>query len=246
MAIEQYTYWSVTINNPDDNDYLIVKNPNAKYIREVVWTPEVGEEGTRHIQGWIRLQRNQSQAFVKKLYPRAHIKPCRKDDYNENCHQYAQKDDNTTAGAHHITLNDPMPAADTALYQVLQTSFDEIIQLDKKLKDVNEHEGPYVVLQSLTLKHLRTDFQEKKMVSEKAGLEKIFCSPTYERMKQKFWREILYRYIHTNTDAQHSNASTTQVEDREGDSDSYEESEASSVEGSDQSSSCETDEEDDF
>lgn len=247
MPIEQYTYWSVTINNPEENDYVLVRNPNPKYIREMVWTPEVGAEGTQHIQAWIRLQRNQGMSFVKKLYPRAHLKPCDKDAYNENCHQYAQKNDETTAGNHHITLNDPLPANDTLLYKVLQRSFERLIEFDKELKSFYEEETVYGFLQRIHLKRLDTEFTERLMVTEKSGLEKIFCSPAYDRMKQRFWKEILIR-IYTNQDALHSDGTAqTQTEGSEGEgSESHEDSEASDSVGPSESGSVSGSETDDF
>jgi len=232
MAIEQYTYWSITINNPDENDYLIVRNPNPKYVREMVWTPEIGgAEGTPHIQGWIRLQRNQSQAFVKKIYPRAHIKPCRKDDYNENCHAYAQKNDETTAGNHHITLNDPLPANDTLLYKVLDAAAERAIQLHGSYQAMWAKYGPQMfMMPEITFKKLETDVIEREMITEKSGLEKIFISPVYEKMKSKYWREILFR---TYTHKQDADDGAQKVANSSGDG-----SETSTVrEGSEESGS---------
>jgi len=84
MKLEQYTYWSMTLNNPTESEMVLVRNPNEKYIRQFVWTPEVGEkEGTPHIQGWIRMQRNVSKTVLIKLYPRASFRPIDKDQYNE-------------------------------------------------------------------------------------------------------------------------------------------------------------------
>lgn len=200
MPIEQYTYWSITLNNPDENDYLIMRNPNAKYIRELVWTREVGAEGTEHIQAWVRLQRNQSLAFVKKLYPRAHLKPTDKDVYNENSHQYAQKNDETTAGNHHITLNDPLPANDSLLYKVLDKGYDIMLEHDQQAQLWHSEGGVHNVIQRIRLTRLYTDVVEREMVVEKSGLEKIFISPVYEKMKQKYWKEILLRLKH-NEDA---------------------------------------------
>lgn len=248
MPIEQYTYWSVTINNPDENDYVLVRNPNPKYIRELVWTPEVGgEKQTPHIQAWVRLQRNQSMSFLSKLYPRGHFKHCDKDVYNENCHQYAQKNDETTAGNHHITLNDPLPANDTLLYQVLQRSFERLIETNKDLRDHFNYEGAYDVIQRICLKQLDTTLTERLMVTEKSGLEKIFCSPAYDRMKQKFWKEILMR-LNITQDAIHSEGSTqTEVEGSQGeDGDSYEESETSHSERSSEGRSIGSSSSDDF
>jgi len=249
MPIEQYTYWSVTINNPDENDYLIMRNPNEKYIRSLVWTPEVGKEGTEHIQAWIRLQRNQGLSFVKKLYPRAHLKPVDKDVYNENTHQYVQKNDDTTAGNHHISINDPLPANDTLLYNVLRRSFDYALANSQRLKDLYEHESMKSVLQALTLKELNTELVEREMVREKAGLEKIFISPAYEKMKRKYWSEILYRlYIQTEdarSTSQRSERSETRSRETQTDSEDYEDSRSTEDEGlSESGSSCDSEEDD--
>lgn len=242
MAIEQYTYWSITINNPDENDYLITRNPNPKYIREMVWTPEVGaKEGTPHIQGWLRLQRNQTRAFVSKLYPRASIKPCKKDDYVENCHQYAQKNDETTAGPHHITLNDPLPAADTILYKVLDAAWDRLVEKDDSLRDRIQHEGLKGELYCpfINLKMLMTEYVEREMVMERSGLEKIFCSPAYDKMKRKYWREIIFRLKYKQNEEGGSNSSQSsksegQQEDTE--SEDYQDGECQTT--TDESASC--------
>ena len=169
------TYWSMTINNPTEADGVIVRNPNEKYIRQLIWTPEVGEDGTPHVQAWLRLQRNQTMAFVKKLYPRAHLKPLTKEGYNENTHAYAQKDDEPTAGHHVISMNDPLPGVDTILYKVLEEAY---------TGEVWSTDTPML---------LATQAVENRMVSERAGLEKLFISGTYDKMKRRFYRQILLR-----------------------------------------------------
>jgi len=246
MPIEQYTYWSVTINNPEENDYLIMRNPNSKYVRALVWTPEVGAEGTEHIQAWVRLQRNQSLAFVKKLYPRSHLKHCDKDAYNENCYQYAQKNDETTAGNHHIELNDPLPAVDSILYKVLDKAWDDMLESNKDLAERSvADKGIYDVIQAITLKRLYTDSVEREMIMERSGLEKIFVSPAYEKMKTKYWREILYRLKH-NKDAstEGDEASHSSKSGRSEVYSDHEESKSTSDEGSSESSGDHSDEED--
>jgi len=211
MPIEQYTYWSMTINNPDENDYLIVRNPNSKYVRELVWTQEVGEEGTEHIQAWLRLQRNQTLSFVKKIYPRGHFKHCDKDAYNENCHQYAQKNDDTTTGNHHITLNDPLPANDTLLYKVLEEGFELLMKHDSMVKLWYDEGGIRNVIPRININRLYTDVVERDMIMTKTGLEKIFISPAYEKMKSKYWREILIRLYKYKEDADLYDEKTTQT-----------------------------------
>jgi len=180
----------MTINNPTEADGVLVRNPNEKYIRQLVWTPEVGEDGTPHVQAWLRLQRNQTLAFVKKLYPRAHLKPLTKEGYNENTHDYAQKDDETTAGHHVISMNDPLPGVDTILYRVLEQAYTE-----------SQHENKGLVQWSQSDMLHRTRTVEDKMVSERAGLEKLFISGTYDKMKRRFYNQILSRIL---TQKQHA------------------------------------------
>jgi len=179
----------MTINNPTENDGVLVRNPNDKYLRHFIWTPEVGKDGTPHIQAWIRLQRNQTMAFVKKLYPRGHFKPITKDDYNANAHAYAQKDDETTAGCHVISMNDPLPGVDTILYRVLEQAY---------TGEEWKTDTPML---------LATQAVENQMVSERAGLEKLFISGTYDKMKRRFYRQIILRL---NTTKQHADEHTAQ------------------------------------
>jgi len=209
MGVEQYTYWSATINNPDANDWIIVMNPNEKYIRQVVYTLEKGEEGTEHIQAWIRLQRNQTFRAVQKLLPRAHLRSCDKDEYNENAYRYAQKNDETTLGNHVITINDPLPNIDTQLYKVLEKAY-ELYDFAKIDRDYWSWRGPHdLTLTQVRIKKMKwVDFRvlteevEGAFVEEKANLEKLFVSGSYEKMKQRFWRNILLRLKYTNNNAQ--------------------------------------------
>lgn len=175
------TYWSMTINNPTETDGVLVRNPNEKYIRQLIWTPEVGADGTPHVQAWIRLQRNQTMTFVKKLYPRAHLRPITKDDYNENTHDYAMKNDDTTAGHHVISMNDPLPAVDTILYRVLH----EMV--------LDHHVDSATIDQSNMLRW--TKEVEDRLVSTRAGLEKLFTSGTYDKMKRRFYNQIISRLL---------------------------------------------------
>lgn len=175
MPIEQYTYWSMTINNPDENDYVLVRNPNDKYIRQLVWTPEEGEkEGTPHIQAWIRLQRNQTFSFMKKLFPRGSFKHCEKDEYNENVHQYAQKNDNTTRGAHVITLNDPLLTIETMMKKVIVKMIEEQDEADDIIDDLELHRR----------------LVQKSLVREDYRNAKFFVSAVYKQMWKEYGHEM--------------------------------------------------------
>ncbi|AXH75267.1 MAG: putative replication-associated protein [Cressdnaviricota sp.] len=199
MKLAQYTYWNMVINNPDENDQVLIENPNDKYVRQLIWTPEKGEEGTPHIQAWIRFQRNVGLSFVKKLYPRGHFRFIEKDDFLRNSIHYAQKEDDTTQGKHHISLMDPLPNNDSLLYQVLKRTFDEVHpSMMEMAVDPARYTHQHGIRDLTTTFHRDITRVEGEMVREKANLEKIFISPTYDRMKKRFWREILYRIYNIN------------------------------------------------
>jgi len=196
MPIEQYTYWSITINNPTEADYLIARNPNEKYVRQFVWTPEEGEAtGTPHIQGWLRCQRNMTRSAVTKLYPRAHLKPCDKDEYNERVHQYAQKDDPTTRGPHMITLNDPLPSVERMLPEIYQFSFDNWVE---------EHAGRRKLdlvsnLENFSYQDIRKwrPVAESSLVRQRGPMyAKVFVSPIFEKLIKKFGEELFLHWKH--------------------------------------------------
>lgn len=200
-SVQQYTFWSVTINNPDDNDLLIVRNPNDRYVRQVVWTNEVGAEGTPHVQMWVRLHRNNSLSLLKRLYPRGHLKGIARDEYNENCHAYAQKDDDTTHGAHVLTNAQGPPDAVNVLQQVIartfQTSYRDSL--------------PYY--RTVPRAELALDIRgsEDWVVMKKPYLAKVLTSSGYKQVVERFihifWdehRKILCQVSSDNTTTQHA------------------------------------------
>lgn len=246
MGIQQYTYWSVTINNPDENDMVLVRNPNDKYVRQFIYTLEEGAEGTPHVQGWCRLHRNQTLTFMKRLYPRANLKPITKDDYNENSHDYAQKNDETTRGKHVISTTETLQTIETIM----------VIVINKMIDEQNEH--PY---EPIDLEIGRLEVQ-KDMVRLDYRNAKFFVSAVYKSMWREYGHEMyqnIFRKREEENDEYQNNLSNKQnaKSDRretsglcEGEdessgrgSESYEESEGETDEGSTEGSSYEVDEE---
>jgi len=66
----QSRFWCLTINNPVSQIQAI---PDG--VRYLVSGEEIGEAGTPHLQMYLELKRAQRFAYVKKLYPTAHIEP---------------------------------------------------------------------------------------------------------------------------------------------------------------------------
>lgn len=62
--------WCFTINNPTEEDWAAVRDMKCQYI---CYAPEVGDEGTPHIQGFVHFENARSFISIRKRLPRAHI-----------------------------------------------------------------------------------------------------------------------------------------------------------------------------
>lgn len=237
----------MVINNPDENDYALVKRSYPAYIKDIHWTREVGESGTEHIQAYVKLQRQQRMSFIKKLFPKGHFKSITSDLYNINTMDYATKDDETTAGMHHITHNDPIPSVDSILKQICLAIPEEYFPLWKdRTHPHNEDATTFPedfaweehILHPCIPKIMKQ--LEKEMVLAKPRCAKILVSPTYTKLKKEFLPEIFLSYIQNADDDEiqgdentHDVATipTTGADEEEG----YEEGGCTANEGSDAS-----------
>ena len=88
MSDLRSSHWSVTINNPTPADY-----EQMEIARQKRWTVagqlEKGEEGTEHLQLYVRTPQVRFAA-VKKMFPRAHIEAARNPAALK---QYVQKEE---------------------------------------------------------------------------------------------------------------------------------------------------------
>jgi len=184
------TCWSMTINNPEPNDEVLVQNPNPDYIRQLIWTLEVGEDGTPHIQAFLRLQKQQRLSFVKKLYPRGHFKSITSDCYKQSCIAYAQKTDETTASSHVITMNEPVPDCVMFLSKVVKMCVeDAYLSIDLEPKEwIRLHYNQDKMIREL-------EFYERQEVVRRPLNAKLIVSPTYSRVKKLYLQEITENII---------------------------------------------------
>jgi len=82
-------YWVFTINNPtgqDDEDLSRLIN-KATYI---IWTPEIGKQGTPHYQGYMEFRTRRTLKSVKKDLPRAYL--CKRKGTALQAQAYCLKD----------------------------------------------------------------------------------------------------------------------------------------------------------
>lgn len=74
---EQSRSWSITINNPTQEDIDAWTNATSlNWVKEVVGQLERGANGTLHIQGLLKTDKVRFSQ-VKKAFPRAHIEAAR-------------------------------------------------------------------------------------------------------------------------------------------------------------------------
>jgi hypothetical protein len=191
------TCWGFVINNPDDNDQLIVSNPNEQHIKQIVYTNE--EASTPHIQGWIKLHRSQRMSFVKKLLPRANLKPCTTDEFTLNARTYCLKDDETTAGPHVITTNETMPDPVNFLMGVMTDwvdyHWDTLSEDETERADQLNRMEDNLYSQKECFRFL--DQRERYLIEEKPWLVKLVLSPMYAKAKKTYWKEFLTNRLHT-------------------------------------------------
>jgi len=242
------TQWSMVINNPTASDYALVTRGYPDYVREMVWTREIGEGGTEHIQAYVKLQRSQRMSFVKKLFPRGHFKAITRDEYSLNTKEYAQKDDPTTAGLHRQVYNEPIPAADTLLYRLVEEALKQSSKWLQKLWDEDtstlahpsDPQSPF----SLEDKETWIRFTETLSKVEHATVrlqprvEKILVSAQYKAVKREWLKDIAMRIITTQYEHGINEAQVAEVpivEEADPDSNG-EESDTDAESGSDSSS----------
>jgi len=234
----------MVINNPEENDYTLVRQANKDYIRQLIWTTEVGgKENTEHIQAYVRLQRQQRMSFIKKLFPRGHFKSITKDEYDLNTQTYTQKNDETTAGSHVNTINDPIPGVDSILRQVCEAIPDEHLECFQHTHahtlaggghprpctcDYSDDIDWEIQLQMPCMKaHIKAI--EREIILKNPRVAKLLVSPTYTKIKKEYFTEIFlgYMYTHEEDEEQVQEVSAVEVETAGSSEDEEQEDQAS-------------------
>jgi len=179
-------FWGMVINNYDETDLALVQQGYPDFIRQLVYTKEVGgENGTPHIQAYLKLYRQQRLSYVKKLFPRGNFKPLLADDYKLNAQRYAQKLD-ATADSSATINNNPFPDPVVELTSVIETVMTESLTMD--WEKLNEKMMMFCV-----------NREEHHRVSKSPRLAKFYVSSTYKNIKKEFWRAIAKNIADTHT-----------------------------------------------
>lgn len=194
MSVERASNWSITINNPTEEERKALAEPPT-FVKKVMYQDEVGAEGTLHIQGYVSsAQVRFSQ--IKKWLPRAHIEVAR--DKNALM-KYVQKQDTSVEGTQK-TVETEYLTMDKALRAIAQVKKDNGISIDgDKYLESSRSEKKELV---------KDEFWKcvNLVLKEKPGQVGLFTNPQMERA----W--INTRTVWINFVAQEYNAPTGQEE----------------------------------
>ena len=193
------THYAITINNPDENDRAMCVRGHPDYFKHFVWQEEVGADGTPHIQGLVKLHRNQRFSFMKKLFPRAHLTTLTSDEHRENMLHYVQKNSDDGSNTHH-QLGGETPADALQLLQ----KFMGIYAQEKGLKaleeaysvDVTKLYVEQIIPDRTHINKARIGIEvhERQAVISSPSISKTLVGPLYGNLKKKYFVEI-----YTNT-----------------------------------------------
>lgn len=160
----------MTINNPDETDDALIQQGYPDHIRQLVYEYEEGDEGTPHIQAFIRLFRQQRLSYVKKLFPRGHFKPITSQEHKLATQRYAQKQDETATS--HVIIDNQLPQDPiTELIQVIEDTLGH-----PELTDKNTFAILYRV--------------ERERVLQRPSRIRLHLSPLYKKAQQKYFPEL--------------------------------------------------------
>lgn len=181
---ERATCWSITINNPTEQDL----NVNLPAGWSMTGQIEKGEEGTTHYQGMLKTSQVRFTA-VKKIFPRAHIEVARN---RKALEKYVHKDETRIATVQdnksaQVTLFDYQHTVasrwdDNVFYQKVQSQRD--FEDEKKEKRKTEDEIAMDYLDEMVAEDIENGV---------IGVEYIAINPMWRSAWKKFWRQMIAR-----------------------------------------------------
>jgi len=188
---ERATCWSITINNPQEVEYVRPLPGGWKLVGQL----ERGEEGTLHYQGMLKTSQVRFSA-VKKEFPRAHIEVARD---KAALAKYVSKEDTRVSTVVHIpTLFE---------YQtIIADAWDEY-EFQAKWKRACERSIKYVLdIDTVAMSYL-DELVERDIESGRRGAEFIAINPMWRSSWLRFWRPIINRQCKYKTDGPSSEES---------------------------------------
>lgn len=178
------TCWSITINNPKDDD-IKVELPSGWRLEGQI---EKGAEGTEHYQGMLTTNQVRFSA-VKKVFPRAHIELAKN---RKALEKYVHKSETRVREVNDIVSNIPTlfeyqhkiaSRWDDDEWDLFQNQKKDALTVDKFDKTpIGEIALEYV------------DFLVAQDIEDGVcGIEYIAINPMWRSAWKKFWRQLVSR-----------------------------------------------------
>jgi len=173
------TCWSITINNPTEQDISPTLPPGWKQTGQM----EEGKEGTPHFQGMVTTPQVRFSA-VKKVYPRAHIELARN---RQALDSYVHKDDTRVADVADRQSN--IPTLFDYQHTVARKWDDDEWRgfLDRRLE-----ESPKMSVGDIALDYVDS-IVAIDIENGVCGVEYIAINPMWRSAWKKFWRSMVAR-----------------------------------------------------
>lgn len=182
--MDRGTCWSITINNPKDED-IKVDLPAAWKLQGQM---ERGEEGTEHYQGMLSTPQVRFSA-VKKIFPRAHIELAKN---RKALEKYVHKPETRIAEVNDVVSNIPTLFAyqHTIASRWNDDEFDAFVRL--KRESMGEDEYAKYKESDLALDYV--DYLVgQDIIAGVCGIEYIAINPMWRSAWKKFYRQLVTR-----------------------------------------------------
>lgn len=169
MATERASWWSITINNPTEEDRsLLAKDNLPTWVKGVHYQDEVGHEGTLHIQGAVNTAQVRFSA-LKQWLPRAHIEVAKN---KAALLKYVQKAETAVSGTQ-VVLQADYLSMDSALKAIAAYEMDYTEWVEKATIAKRSKEGAFE----------KEEFWNavRKILIEKPKAVGLFTNPQLER-----------------------------------------------------------------
>ena len=188
--------YSFTLNNYTDDDIVLLKAINYRYI---IFGKEVGASGTPHLQGMVVFLNPISFSSMKKKIPKAHLEPTK---IQHASMEYCKKEDDF--------FEDGIPPK-----QGQRTDIEEVKEIMKdggNIRSVIEHASSYQAIKyaEIRMKHFETPRSHKPYVKwlygstgvgkSKQAYEETEGHDTYTAMSTGRWFEGYDGHTHVIID----------------------------------------------
>lgn len=174
------TCWSITVNNPTENDLKVVLPAGWSVEGQI----ERGENGTTHYQAMLKTPQVRFAA-VKKVFPRAHIEVARN---KTALAKYVHKDDTRVAEVE--TRKSSIPTLWDYQQTVAKHWSEE--EFEKTCQDTWSSSSEHKRIDDIALEYVDT-LVARDIARGQRAAEFIAINPMWRSSWKKFWREIITR-----------------------------------------------------